>query len=113
MLNLYYDAALAYWKIAADSAAVLGYRLPLLSRMASEPAAFWNVANWLEVNRMVSEKLLAYGEVNVVLLQNLLRARVDSVPTPEQLLRLQRRSLRPVQRTLNGNVARLRPRRKR
>lgn len=102
------DAYFQYWKMALDTTTVLNYRLPLLNTMASEPAAAMNPLNWLEVNRMIGEKMMAFGQANMLLALSAAQLPYGKPLSVEKTLQIQRKALRPVVSTLSQNARRVR-----
>lgn len=104
-------APLQVCKAVNDTLTVVNYRLALLNRMASNPGDAMNPLNWLEVNLMVTEKLIAVAEANVALAAGVASLPLDRPPSARQLSRLQKQAMQPINSTLTANARRLRKRR--
>ena len=84
MFNSYLDAYFKYCKMAMDTTTVLNYRLPLLQSMASAPDTSWSLANWLEVNRMVSEKMIAFGQAYMLMAMGVAQLPYGKMPSTKK-----------------------------
>lgn len=107
MFNSYMNAYLQYCKMVLDTTTVLNYRLPLLQDMASDPDTLWSQTKWFEINRMISEKMFAFGQANMLLAISVAQLPYGKLPSAEKLLQLQRKVLQPVKTTLSANARRV------
>lgn len=108
MYNPWIDTYLRYCKMTTDTMTVLNHRLPILQEMTSNPAAAYDPLNWLELNRMVSEKMLAFGQANLMLAIGVAQWPLGKAMSAQNILQLQEKSLRPVNRALAANARRVR-----
>ena len=106
MFKPFVDAYFQYCKMAMDTAAVLNYRLPMLHSMASDPAILWSPVQWYEVNTMISEKLLSFGQAYMLLAMNLVQLPYGKLPSVEKVMQIQRKTLQPVKTALSANARR-------
>ena len=108
MYNPLIGAYFRYCKMVTETVVVLNHRLPILNNIVSNPFAAYNPLNWLEVNRMVGEKMLAFGQANLVVAMNVMQLPYGRTLSAREILRIQQKALVPVSRALTANARRIR-----
>ena len=98
-------------RMTNDTNEVVNHRLALMRDMAINPAEFANPTNWLELNRMVTEKVFAFGLANTQLWLSLSQLPPGKLPSASKTMSTYQKTLRPVRSTVGKNARRLKKKR--
>lgn len=83
----------------------------MLDEMQKDPAAMMNPANWLEINRMVWEKVMAFSQGYLAAAPGMNKLangqHSNGAKFMQDSLKVQQEALRPIQRVVAGNAKRL------